>query len=99
MTPGRTSHPEEGIKDFCEVIQEDGGRRTPHFQTAAFTAFSDRRAQRSNRSGISAGTRTVSETLLDVAAGSGSTSRVGLGFAARGPVASEPRMGRSSTAE
>src|SRR5947208_4591201 len=44
MTPGRTSHPEEGIRDFCEVIQEDGGGRTPHFQTAAFTAFSDRRA-------------------------------------------------------
>ena len=47
MTPGRTSHPEEGIRDFCEVIQEDGGGRTPHFQTAAFTAFSDRRAQSS----------------------------------------------------
>ena len=37
-------HPEEGIRDFCEVIQEDGGGRTPHFQTGAFTAFSDRRA-------------------------------------------------------
>src|SRR5438067_290116 len=35
MTPGRTSHPEEGIRDFCEVIQEDGGGRTPHFQTGA----------------------------------------------------------------
>jgi len=42
---GKNIQPEEGIRDFCEVIQEDGGGRTPHFQTGAFTVFSDRRAQ------------------------------------------------------
>jgi hypothetical protein len=41
---GKKIHQEEGRRDFSEEIQEDLRRRRPHFQTASFTPFSDRRS-------------------------------------------------------